>query len=176
MNIQARDTAAGLRNLPTASTESRQSPVRADVGRSSDTSSKVSVSKPAELKQKLTDLQKADPAQFKQAASEIAAKFKDLAFSSAGPESQGLARLAAAFTQAAETGDVSVLDPGASANAPPPPPAAASSSQTSSSQDAGQNARGYDAYRNAPPPPPPKAIDDALSIVATLSGTGRAAT
>ncbi|MEY4578090.1 MAG: hypothetical protein RL701_2793 [Pseudomonadota bacterium] len=54
---------------------------------SSDSSSKVSVSKPAELMQQLSDMQSSDPAAFAQAVTEISEQFKQLASESDGRDS-----------------------------------------------------------------------------------------
>ena len=56
--------------------------------------------------QQLQQLQSSDPAKFKQVMSEIASKLQDAAGKASGPEAQFLAKEAAQFQQAAQTGQM----------------------------------------------------------------------
>lgn len=118
--------------------------------------SSVSLSKPAEMLQKLSALQESDPAKFKEVVGQIAEKLQAAADSEEGGGSEMLSDLASRFAEAAETGDLSALQPPSRE-----PPA-------ESSNGAG---RARDAYsKNRPPPPPPndsvkQALDDAFSLV-----------
>src|ERR1700759_1604677 len=107
MNIQSLNSAA-LRSVNSVSATTTSDDTTVDTTDDS-TSSTVSLSKPAELFKQLSDLQQSDPAAFKQAASQIADQFKQEAASAQGPESEGLNRLADAFTQAAQNGNLSSL-------------------------------------------------------------------
>ncbi|HEX4608017.1 MAG TPA: hypothetical protein VH092_07420 [Urbifossiella sp.] len=90
-------------------------------GSSSSTGDSSQLSGPAKLFSELKELASSDPTKFKQVASDIASKLKDAAgesstdgtssTSGSGSGNSPLADLAAKFQQAADTGDVSVLQP-----------------------------------------------------------------
>lgn len=71
----------------------------------------VSVSKPAEMIQKLRELQGSDPEKFKSLVGELAERLKDASKTQSGSSKQALTDMAERLSQAAETGDLSVLAP-----------------------------------------------------------------
>jgi hypothetical protein len=167
MNISSLNASVATNSTRVISSTSAQSSVASTATTSDTSSTKVSLSKPAELLQKLTDLQKSDPAKFKETVTQIADKFKQLADSSDGPESEALSKLSTAFSKAAETGDLSALKQGGGHR--PPPPSGDESQGTQSTSANGNSARAANAYRrNGPPPPPPKALEDAFSSALSI--------
>jgi hypothetical protein len=109
------------------------------------------ISTPAQLMSKLADLQKSDPAKFKEVMNSAAAKLGAAAESATSPdEKKALKAIAGQFTAAASTGQLSALRPGGKApggkgpphGGPPPggggggakPAATSSSSSTSSTK------------------------------------------
>jgi len=104
MNIQRARPAAGLRNLPAASTESRQSPVRADVGDRVTHRPKCQCpSRRAQAKADRSAKGGSGPGSNRRPAN-CGQVQRPGVLQRRGRKSQGLARLAAAFSQAAETG------------------------------------------------------------------------
>ena len=88
------------------------------------------VSKPGELLSKLEQLKEKDPTKFKQVMSDMATKLKNLA--SSDTDSAGAKRLtdlASKFQTAADTGDLSALQP-------PKPPSGATGSSTDGATNA----------------------------------------
>ncbi len=96
----------------------------------------TNISKPAELLQKLQQLQQQDPAQFKQVMSQLADTLQQVADKSGN--SNGIAtKLAAAFKSAADSGDLSTIQ------AAMQPPAGATTAQSAASAPAAtQGAQG----------------------------------
>jgi hypothetical protein len=124
--------------------------------KSDDASTEVSVSKSAELMQQLSDLQKSDPAKFKNVVEDISEQFGQLAAASNGAEADGLSRLAQAFSKVSEKSDLTSLRADGNRN------------HAGVHGEGSQEARHIQAYReNAPPPPESleKAFSAALSIV-----------
>lgn len=69
------------------------------------------VSERSKLLQELNDLQKSDPAKFKQVTEEISQKLRDAANSTSGSQATSLNKLADKFAQASQSGDMSALQP-----------------------------------------------------------------
>jgi HSP90 family molecular chaperone len=69
------------------------------------------MSEVAKLMKELGDLQKSDPAKFKEATAEIAQKLKDAASKTTGGQADLLNGLANKFDQASQTGSMSALQP-----------------------------------------------------------------
>ena len=77
----------------------------------SEDASQVQLSKPGELFKKLAELQQTDPAKFKETVQKIADSLKTEAQGADPADSQQLNKLADAFSQAAQSGDMSSLKP-----------------------------------------------------------------
>jgi hypothetical protein len=138
-------------------------------------SSKTRLSKLGEMMSKLQDLETSDPAKAKQVLTSIAATLNDKANSASDPR---LKALADKFTSAAETGDLSSLQP----SGPPPgarahhpghahgaPPAAAedaSASSAASATDASGIAK-YAQTNHTPRVDLASIVSDALASAAT---------
>ena len=75
----------------------------------------------AEMMTKLKDLEKTDPAKAKQVLTSIAAKLDKAATSATGDEAAHIKELAGKFSKAAESGDVSGLEPPKGGMHGPPP-------------------------------------------------------
>ena len=108
--------------------------------------------------QQLSDLQKSDPAKFKNVVEDISERFGQLAAASNGAEADGLSRLAQEFSKVSEKGDLSsIRSDGKRGHA------------AVHGEDS-QGARHLQAYReNAPPPaPPPEAMDKAISVALSI--------
>ena len=71
----------------------------------------TTVSKLGQAMQKLADLEKTDPDKAKQVLSTIASKLTDAANNATGDQQKHLQDLAAKFTSAAQTGDLSGIQP-----------------------------------------------------------------
>jgi hypothetical protein len=99
---------------------------------------KASTSKIGQFMSKMSDLEKTDPAKAKQVLQTIASKLTDAAGQATGDEAQHLKDLAAKFTQAADTGDLSSIQPPKGGHGHPhgPPPAQASSDASSTDTSA----------------------------------------
>ncbi len=69
------------------------------------------VSERGKVLQELNDLQKSDPAKFKQVTEEISQKLRDAANSASGGQATSLKTLADKFAQASQSGDMSALQP-----------------------------------------------------------------
>ncbi len=95
------------------------------------------ISKPAQLLQKLQQLQQQDPAQFKRVLSQLADTLQQVADKS-GNSGAIAANLAAAFKSAADSGDFSALQ-----SALQPPSAAATSQSAGAPAGAAQGAQGH---------------------------------
>ncbi len=95
------------------------------------------MSKIGQFMSKLSDLEKTDPTKAKQVLSSIADKLNTAASSATGDEATHLKDLAAKFTKAADTGDLSGIQPpkGGPGGHHGPPPADADSSDASTSSD-----------------------------------------
>ncbi|HEY2407508.1 MAG TPA: hypothetical protein VGI10_15965 [Polyangiaceae bacterium] len=90
-NIQSTDGTSGTLSSPAAS---------------------ATISKPGELFGKLSQLSQQDPAEFKQVTQSISDELKSAAQGATGQQAQFLNELAGKFSQAASSGDASVLQPG----------------------------------------------------------------
>jgi hypothetical protein len=69
------------------------------------------VSERGKLMQELSDLQSSDPGKFKKVSEEISEKLKEAASSASGHQAAFLNKLADKFGQAAQSGDMSALQP-----------------------------------------------------------------
>jgi len=69
------------------------------------------VSEQGRIMQELSDLQKSDPAKFKEVAGEIAQKLRDAASGASGSQATFLQKLADKFDAASQSGDMSALQP-----------------------------------------------------------------
>jgi hypothetical protein len=94
---------------------------------SSGNGDQTSMSKIGQVMAKLSDLEKTDPAKAKQVLQTIASKLTDAANSATGDEADHLKDLAAKFTKAADTGDLSGIQPPKGGHHGPPPAKPASS-------------------------------------------------
>lgn len=105
--ISGTSSIASLSSVSFASTQTTQA-----AASDGDTSH---VSKMGQLMKQLQDLEKSDPAKAKQALTQIASKLNDAAASATGPlggdDAQHLKDLAAKFSDAAQSGDLSKLEP-----------------------------------------------------------------
>jgi len=90
------------------------------------------VSKMADLMSQLQSLQDSDPEQFQKVMSAIAEQLQKEAGSSDGARAAFLTGMASKFTEAAQSGDLSVLKPPPPPDGSPPPPASSSSTTASS--------------------------------------------
>jgi hypothetical protein len=111
MRIHSWGQSGGVGGAQAVSGACAQPPSNAANQTSSDVSSQVEISKPTELVQKLAALKISDPTAFKAATNKVAEHFNNLASGAQGPERIGLAQLARTFANAAETGDLSALQP-----------------------------------------------------------------
>ena len=96
-----------------------------------------------EMMSKLADLEKTDPAKAKQVLQQIATKLNDAAGSASGDDASHLKDLAAKFSQAASSGDLSGLQP--KGRPPGPPPSDQASSSTSQTQKYKHHGHKHDA-------------------------------
>jgi hypothetical protein len=87
---------------------------------SSSATDKTSMSKMAEMMSKLKDLEKTDPAKAKQVLTSIASKLNKAAESATGDDATHIKELAGKFSKAAESGDMSALEPSKSETTRPP--------------------------------------------------------
>jgi hypothetical protein len=89
-------------------TTSHTAKTRSSIPPANGASASTNISKPAELLQKLQQLQQQDPTQFKQVVSQLADSLQQVADKS-GDSNSMAARLATALKKVADTGDLSSL-------------------------------------------------------------------
>lgn len=100
---------ARLRALQAAQSDSTDASSAS--GSSSDVSTSVGISKPAQEMKKLAALQQSDPAKFKEVVSQIADQLSQAASSQTGAAADKLNEMADKFEKAADSGDLSSLQP-----------------------------------------------------------------
>ncbi|MDB4976611.1 MAG: hypothetical protein JWN48_4952 [Myxococcaceae bacterium] len=137
-----------LERQRTEAAQQTQSPVGATTG-SADTS--VAISKPADLLKRLSSLKQSDPERFKLLMGQMSANLRAAANPQSGAVGQQLSQLSASLARAANTGDLSGLQPSLSV-------------PTSSSSH-----RALDAYRrNMPAAQPSETLKQAMEYVRSV--------
>jgi len=130
---------------------------------------KTSMSKLGEMMSKLKDLEHTDPAKAKQVLQAIASKLNDAASSATGDDAAHLKDLASKFTKAADTGDVSSLQPTKghhhSHHHHAPPAAAASSDPSTDSSTTNSKTEAYKAHAGSQMDQVASIMQDALSSI-----------
>lgn len=165
MNISSVSSSSAtdyVRKLGSAETTSSSSQVDNESG-----SDQVKLSKPAEMMKKLAALKESDPAKFQEVVSNIANKLDEAAQSATGEEQARLSDLASKFSQAAESGDLSSLQPPeggggrgqggphgprSAGGPPPPPPPDATSESDEDTDDASTSASATSSTTSASSP------------------------
>ena len=137
MNINSIGSSALSALINASTNQTKNSP--SSIAPAANGAAPTNISKPAELLQKLQQLQQQDPAQFKQVMSQLADTLQQVADKSGN--SNGIAsKLAAAFKSASDSGDLSALQ---SAMQPPNVATAAQAQGAGATASAPQGAQGH---------------------------------
>jgi len=127
-----------------------------------------SVSKPAELMAKLSQLLQQDPAKFKQVTQQISAELKTEADRASGPQAQFLSKLSDNFSQASSTGSLSSLEPTGDGRERGEHGSASAAHHHHAGHHSGGGAGGIEATLS-------KALDDVNQALSTSSASATAA-
>jgi hypothetical protein len=174
MNIGSVSRDLTLQSLQSLQSTSATSSTATDAtsDTSTDGSSTVNLSKPGELLKKLSELQKEDPAKFKEVLGKIADSLKTASQSATGTDSTELGKIADKFADAAQSGNLTALRPAHHGGHH----GHGGHGQAVQTQDQGQTAQasagvqrayGGGGHRGAPPAPS-AAVQDAFSSALSI--------
>lgn len=164
MQISSTDNSSVIRELSSVlrTNRSTSTSTTSSATGTTDTEDSASISDPGELFAKLQQLQESDPDKFKELMTSIADQLTSAAADQDDEQASSmLTDLASKFSSAAETGDLSSLQP-------PKPP---SLSETDPMKIYGQTSSSE--TEQPPPPPPPDDQQDSSSTSSTSSTDAR---